>query len=150
MNSNIAWLTTRASKSKQLIHLVFVTKYRRPVLTEKMLRRCEAIFEEQCRKQNALLHEFNGENDHVHILVQIPPTISLSLLVKSLKGNASLQLRKQFWPEIQSHRAVGSYSLFSQQMNAVGLGFPQRRALSDHCLSAFALRGRPDVYWPGC
>lgn len=103
MNSNIAWLTTRASKSKQLIHLVFVTKYRRPVLTEKMLRRCEAIFEEQCRKQNALLHEFNGENDHVHILVQIPPTISLSLLVKSLKGNASLQLRKQFWPEIKRY-----------------------------------------------
>lgn len=103
MNSNISWLTTRASKSKQLIHLVFVTKYRRPVLTEKMLRRCEVIFEEQCIKQNALLHEFNGERDHVHILVQIPPTISLSLLVKSLKGNASFQLRKQFWSETKRY-----------------------------------------------
>ncbi|MCB5226044.1 IS200/IS605 family transposase [Alishewanella sp. 16-MA] len=114
------WLTTRASKSKQLIHLVFVSKYRRPALTGTMLKHCEAIFKEQCKKQNVFLHEFNGDSDHVHILVQIPPTISLSLLVKLLKGNASLQLRKQFWPEIK--RYLWSKHFWSPSYCAVSFG----------------------------
>ena len=103
MNSNISWLTTRASKSKQLIHLVFVTKYRRPVLTDTILNSCGSIFDEQCKRHNAELHEFNGECDHVHILVQIPPTLPTSSLVKALKGNSSRQLRMQYWHQIKHY-----------------------------------------------
>jgi putative transposase len=50
------------------VHLVFVTKYRRGVFDSKMLQRLEGIFKELCSKVDAQLVEFNGEQDHAHIL----------------------------------------------------------------------------------
>ena len=48
----------------------------------------------------AELTEFNGESDHVHLLVNFPPKVALSALVNSLKGVSSRLLRKQF-PELE-------------------------------------------------
>lgn len=70
-------------------HLVFVTKYRREVFNDEMLTRCEEIMREVCESFGAELREFNGEDDHVHLLVHYPPKIALSKLVNSLKGVSS-------------------------------------------------------------
>jgi putative transposase len=43
--------------------------------------------------------EVDGEDDHVHLLVEYPPTATLSLLVNSLKGVTSRQLRAKAYPE---------------------------------------------------
>jgi putative transposase len=67
-------------------HLVFTPKYRRKVFTDEILRRCEEIMREVCAKANVELREFNGETDHVHLLVHYPPQVKLSALVGSLKG----------------------------------------------------------------
>ena len=40
--------------------------------------------------------EFNGETEHVHLLVNFPPTVALSRLVNSLKGVSSRRLRQEF------------------------------------------------------
>ena len=77
-------------------HLVFVTKYRRDVFTKAMLDAMRLIFENVCRDFEAELKEFDGEDDHVHLLVNYPPKVSLSTLVNSLKGVSSRLLRKQF------------------------------------------------------
>ena len=77
-------------------HLVFVTKYRRHVFTKAMLDAMRLIFENVCRDFEADLMEFDGEDDHVHLLVNYPPKVSLSTLVNSLKGVSSRLLRKQF------------------------------------------------------
>src|SRR5205807_5451346 len=71
------------------MHLVFVTKYRRKVFTKKILVELRAIFQSVCTDFQASLTEFEGENDHVHLLVNYPPTISVSKLVNSLKGVSS-------------------------------------------------------------
>lgn len=66
-----------------------------------MLARCEEIMREVCHDFGAELSEFNGETDHVHLLVTYPPTIQLSKLVNSLKGVSSRLLRKEYVPEIR-------------------------------------------------
>jgi putative transposase len=76
--------------------LVFTPKYRRGVFTDEILRRCEAIMIEVCDNFGAELVEFNGERDHVHLLVHYPPKVALSALVGSLKGVSARLLRKEY------------------------------------------------------
>lgn len=75
------------------VHLVFITKYRRDVLSELAIRDLNLIFEKICKDFGAILVECNGEDDHVHLLVNYPPTVQLSKLVNSLKGVSSYRLR---------------------------------------------------------
>jgi len=77
-------------------HLVFTPKYRRGVFTDPILTRCETIMADICRDFGAELVEFNGEDDHVHLLVQYPPTVQLSTLVNSLKGVSARHLRNEY------------------------------------------------------
>ncbi len=78
------------------VHLVFVTKYRRKVFTSNVLDEMKNVFEKICEDFEAELIEFNGEDDHVHLLVNYPPKISVSKIVNSLKGVSSRLLRKKF------------------------------------------------------
>lgn len=84
-------------------HLVFVTKLRRDVLSELAIRDLRSIFDKVCRDFGAELVECDGEDDHVHLLVEYPPKVALSKLVNSLKGVSSRRLR-EIRPEI-----VGRY-----------------------------------------
>ncbi len=68
------------------VHLVFVTKYRRGVLTDELLELCEDVMRNVCLDFDAALVEFNGEHDHVHLLIEYPPKVAISKLVNSLKG----------------------------------------------------------------
>jgi len=78
------------------VHLVFVTKYRRGVLNGDMLRDCERVMRDVCVDFGADLREFNGEEDHVHLLVHYPPAVAISRLVNSLKGVSSRRLRSEY------------------------------------------------------
>jgi putative transposase len=78
------------------VHLVFVTKYRRGALDDEMLRACEDTMRKVCEDFEAELREFNGEADHVHLLVHYPPKVAVSKLVNSLKGVSARILRRDF------------------------------------------------------
>jgi putative transposase len=82
------------------VHLVFVTKYRRKVFNKLMLDCMKDIFNDICQHFAAELIEFDGEGDHVHLLVHYPPKISISKLVNSLKGVSSRLLRVKFTQQI--------------------------------------------------
>ena len=86
-----------------LIHanLVFVTKYRRVCFTDRVLEHMEKVFKSVCEDFEAELVEFEGEGDHVHLLVNYPPKVALSRLVGSLKGVSSRRIREASYPEIQ-------------------------------------------------
>ncbi len=77
-------------------HLVFVTKYRRGVMNDEMLTRCEEIMRKVCQDFETELTDFNGETDHLHLLVRYPPKVALSGLVNSLKGVSARRLRAEF------------------------------------------------------
>ncbi|MGX1809766.1 IS200/IS605 family transposase [Nocardia sp. NPDC055321] len=83
-------------------HLVFVTKYRHPVFTDRHLERAEEIMRAVCADFECELAEFNGEANHVHLLVNFPPKVALSKLVNSLKGVSSRRLRHEF-PDLVPH-----------------------------------------------
>ncbi|MFF1359942.1 IS200/IS605 family transposase [Streptomyces sp. NPDC058297] len=91
------------------VHLVFVTKYRRKALTDKILKRCEEIMREVCTDFEAELKQFNGEEDHVHLLVHYPPKVQLSKLVNSLKGVSSRRLRQEYDAHIRRHLWGGHF-----------------------------------------
>lgn len=58
---------------------------------------------EVCAKANAELREFNGERDHVHLLIHYPPQVKLSALVGSLKGVSAHYLRKEYADHIRKY-----------------------------------------------
>ena len=83
------------------VHLVFVTKYRKAVFSRAVLIELENIFSSICKDFEAELVEFDGERDHVHLLVNYPPKVAVSRLVNSLKGVSSRLVRKMQFPEIE-------------------------------------------------
>ena len=102
------------------IHLVFVTKYRRGVLSERAIEVIREAAGGVCRDFTAKLVELNGEDDHVHLLVEYPPTVALSRLVNSLKGVTSRMVRAREFPEVQSKLWGGH--LWSPSYFAVSCG----------------------------
>ncbi len=83
-------------------HLVFVTKFRHKVFTDVHLRRMEEIMRAVAEDFEVEIVEFNGENNHVHLLVNFPPKVALSKLVNSLKGVSSRRMRQEY-PELVRH-----------------------------------------------
>lgn len=78
------------------VHLVFTPKYRRKVFDEAMLSCCETSMRSVCEDFDATLVEFNGEEDHVHLLIEYPPKVAVASLVNSLKGVSARRLRQEF------------------------------------------------------
>lgn len=85
------------------VHLVFVSKYRKRLFTKEILNFMETVFRDVCKDFGAELKEFNGESDHVHLLVNYPPKVAVSNLVNSLKGVSSRHVRKMEFPSLHKY-----------------------------------------------
>ena len=83
------------------VHLVFVTKCRRKVFSKQILQDLKDIFTNVCNNFEAELIEFEGEKDHVHLLINYPPKVAISKLVNSLKGVSSRLIRLKKYASIQ-------------------------------------------------
>jgi putative transposase len=59
------------------------------------------VFASVCADFEAELVEFDGEDDHVHLLVNYPPKVAVSALVNSLKGVSSRMIRKKHYQSIR-------------------------------------------------
>ncbi len=66
-----------------------------------------SIFEDVCTQFSVELKEFNGEKDHVHLLINYHPQLSICKLVNSLKGVSSRVLKKKH-PEIEKSHSRGA------------------------------------------
>ena len=77
-------------------HLVFITKYRKKVLADNHRQYFKEVVAEICKDFGAELKECNGEGDHVHMLIQYPPTVQLSKMVNNLKSVTSRRMRANF------------------------------------------------------
>ena len=110
----------RHSVSALHAHLVFVTKYRRPVFTDEMLTFAENTMRTVCSDLDVELVEFNGETDHVHLLVAYPPTMAISTLIQRLKGRTAYAVRHEFTGRCVRARIRGH--LWSPSYFAVSCG----------------------------
>lgn len=94
-------------------HIVFLTKYRKNALSPAILERLKEHFLRLCENAGCELVEFNGEADHVHLLVETHPGIAPSRLVNTLKTISSREIRREFaadlakyyWKPVLWHRA---------------------------------------------
>jgi putative transposase len=82
--------------------LVFVTKFRHKMFGDAHLARTEETMRAVRADFETELVEFNGENNHVHLLVNFPPKAALAKLVNSLKRVSSPRMRQEF-PDLRHH-----------------------------------------------
>jgi len=82
-------------------HLVFVTKYRRRPITRRVREFLKGVFSQVCADFGGSLEEMDGESDHLHLLVSMPPKVAPANLVNSLKGVSSRHVRRQRFPEVR-------------------------------------------------
>ena len=86
------------------LHLVWTTKYRKRILAGEVGLRVRELIREVSRQHEVTILRGHVSSDHVHLLVSIPPQVTISRLVQWLKGRSShhllaefAHLRKAFW-----------------------------------------------------
>ena len=86
------------------LHLVWVTKYRKPVLVGPIGKWARELIREVCGTHDVQILKGHISKDHVHLLLSIPPKVTISRLVQRLKGKTAYEmlhelatLRKEFW-----------------------------------------------------
>ena len=78
-------------------HLVFVSKYRHKIFNRGVIEYLKDIIKRiQDHYPDIQVEELNGEQDHIHLFVSIPPKISVSRTVNIIKVNTAVALRKRF------------------------------------------------------
>ena len=85
-------------------HLVWITKYRKPVLRGQIGLRLRELVRQTCTTLDVYILSGHVGVDHVHLLVSVPPHVSVSDLMQRIKGRSSRRLmeefgeiRRQFW-----------------------------------------------------
>ncbi len=87
-------------------HLEWVTKYRRNVFDDEELQKlCGMAFEEAAKRYNLRIEDYEVQPDHVHLLVNLRPSMSVSKAVQLIKGfssrllflTAEKKLQKHYW-----------------------------------------------------
>ena len=85
-------------------HIVWITKYRKPILQGIIATRLRDLIRQICRAYDVEVIKGHVSKEHVHIFVSVPPDISVSKLVQRLKGKTShvmlmenKSLSKEFW-----------------------------------------------------
>lgn len=101
MDDARAFRTGRHVVYKLHVHLVFITKYRRGVISNRVRTFLKDVMTKVCQDFDAELMEFDGEDDPIHVLVAYPPKVAISTLVNSLKGASAYRLRRQNFPEVR-------------------------------------------------
>ena len=77
-------------------HIVWITKYRYPVLKGKIVERARYLIRQGCNSMSVSIIKGSISKDHIHLLVSCPPSISVSKLVRQLKVKTSRTLQMEF------------------------------------------------------
>lgn len=107
-------------------HIIWCTKYRRKVLKNGIDSDLKTILREIADKHGYRIpHMEVGLGDHIHLFVSAPPKISVSSIVKQLKGTSSLrlfamhpELKGQYWKR-KGERSMWSPSYFAESIGSV-------------------------------
>jgi len=91
-----------SSVSLLFAHLVFVVKYRRKVISSRVLAVILEKANAACERLGVVLMEANGESDHLHLMILHGPEIALSKIVQTVKCTTSREVRRRSFPEVTS------------------------------------------------
>lgn len=96
--------------SSLFTHIVFSTKYRQPLIDPALEAQLFPYFSGIVRQRAGKLYVANGTEDHVHLLVELPPAISIADAVQELKGGSSRWIRKER-PTFAWQRGYGAFAV---------------------------------------
>lgn len=88
------------------IHLVFITKYRHPALDEQIESDIIQICRSICEKNRSYLIEAKADlelKDHIHLLVDLAPDVSISKLANTMKTVSSREVRKRYGEKLKPY-----------------------------------------------
>jgi putative transposase len=74
---------------QNVMHIVFSTKERRKIIPTQMKERLWAYTAGICQHQNIFVHAMGGMEDHIHMLLQFPPTLIIADKIRDIKANSS-------------------------------------------------------------
>ena len=100
------------------VHLIFVVKYRKKLISLSIKKTLISSFLRTCKSLNCKLLECNGEKDHMHLLVSYPASLSVSTIVNRLKGVSANLVRR--FPSLQ--RTLWMKSFWSTGFFAISCG----------------------------
>ena len=104
--------------AQNVIHVVFSTKDRRKLMPNEFRPRMWAYAAGICKKLDILVHAAGGMDDHIHLLIQIPPTLTVAKAVLAIKSNSSR------WANEEGHKfawqqGYGAFSVSSSNVPVV-------------------------------
>ena len=73
-------------KGMLLVHVVFVTKYRRTCLVDEYADTCKQVLRDSAQKLGIEVKEIEIDKNHVHMLIDYPPTVAISTIVMLAPG----------------------------------------------------------------
>ena len=88
------------TKHRHMFHIIWLPKYRKKVLSGRVKARVEELIRECASTNNWEIQELNVQLDHVHLMIQLPPSVSVSKAVQHLKGLSSRMIRSEL-PEVK-------------------------------------------------
>ena len=88
------------TKHRLQVHLVWIPKYRKRVVRGKIAIRLRLLLHEACEMNQWQIREMSIQADHIHMIVQVKPSDSISGVVHIVKGGTSRVIRKEF-PELE-------------------------------------------------
>jgi putative transposase len=106
------------SFTSSLYHWVWSTKRREPLLNSQLRERLWPYLGGIARENKMKMLAIGGAADHVHMLVSLPPTISVAKAVQLLKGNSSKWIHETF-PKLRSFQWQAGYGAFSIGVSAI-------------------------------
>lgn len=77
-------------------HVVWITKYRKPVMKGQVGLRTRELIRQVCKANDIIIISGSIQNDHVHLLISVPPKLSVSKVMQLLKGRTSRKLLQEF------------------------------------------------------
>lgn len=100
---------------QNLIHVVFSTKERRKLIPKESQSRLWGFLAGVCKRERIFVHEIGGMEDHAHMLIQLPPTLSLSDAMLEIKTSSSRWMGRSFaW-----QRGFAAFSVSASNVDAV-------------------------------
>ena len=77
-------------------HVVWITKYRKKALKGQVGLRLRELVRQICAANDIIIMSGSVQSDHVHLLVSVPPKMSVSKLMQLMKGRTSRKLLQEF------------------------------------------------------
>lgn len=84
------------NKTRLMAHLIFVTKYRKPILTGSLRQGVKQYIFESAQRHHWYIQTMETDQDHIHILLQYPPRDSIQSIVSRLKQESTFYVWKHY------------------------------------------------------